>query len=423
MKRGGIRFWLALLLLAGCVITQAGTPQSPDPSQSEILPTATALPLPIYATNTRSATLASDLEAVPPILFESNRNGTYDLYAVYPDGTGLQQITEFEGEADISNGSPVWSPDGMQFAFSSRRAGDWDIHVNSVDGSFTNNLTAIAGEDDKASWSPDGLWIAFNSRRNGARWADIWLMSADGSTPVNLTDHPDDDREPAFSPNGTEIAFRSFRDGNYDIYVMDIEGRAAHQLTTTEDPAWNSLPAWSPDGTRLAFETNRNGNWDVYVMDNNGYNLRNLTPHSADDKEPAWSPDGEFLTFSSDRDGNSEIYVIEFATGEITRLTYDCGGDFNPDWRRASAEGGNGDLPDTAVAYVARSAPINLRTGPGTEFESVRGAVLNECLTVIGRSEDSLWLHVRTSRGDSAWAALSLVDVQGDLMNVPVSNE
>lgn len=421
MKRGSIRYWLALLTLTGCVITQVSTPPSDNRITDQRLPTATALPLPnfVFATNTPTP----DDDALPPILFESNRDGTYELYAVYPDGTGLQQVTEFDAEAEISNGSPVWSPDGTQFAYSSLRAGDWDIHVNSADGSFTTNLTAIAGEDDKAAWSPDGQWIAFNSRREGARWADIWLMHADGSIPINLTEHPDDDREPAFSPNGMEIAFRSFRDGNYDIYVMDIETRAAHQLTTTEEPAWNSLPAWSPDGSRIAFETNRNGNWDVYVMDNNGYNLRNLTPHSADDKEPTWSPDGTRIAFSSNRDGNSEIYVLEIATGEITRLTYDCAGDYNPDWRRVGGDGGNGAPPNTAVAYVARSAPINLRTGPDTTFDSVRGAVLNECLTVIGRSIDGAWLRVRTSRGDIAWAARSLVDVQGDLANVPVYDE
>lgn len=421
MRKWGSRFWLALLLLAGCVITQAGTPQPPDPNLSEVLPTA--LPLPIYATNTHNPTLAPDVEAIPPILFESNRDGTFDLYAVYPDGTGLQQLTDFEDETNVSNGSPVWSPDGTQIGFSSRRDDDWDIHVTNADGSFTTNLTAIAGEDDKASWSPDGALIAFNSRRSGARWADIWLMSADGSTPINLTEHPDDDREPAFSPNGMEITFRSFRDGNYDIYVMEVEGHAAHQITQTDPPAWNASPAWSPDGTHIAFETNRGGNWDIYVMDNNGRSLDNLTPHPADDKEPAWSPDGRFLTFSSDRDGNSEIYVLEVATGEVNRLTYDCAGDFNPDWRRIGAEGGNGVPPSTAVAYVARSAPINLRTGPGTQYESVRGAALNECLTVIGRSEDNLWMQVRTSVGDTAWVAQNLIDIQGDLANVPVIDE
>jgi tricorn protease-like protein len=220
-----------------------------------------------------------------------------------------------------------------------------------------------------------------------------------------------------------EIAFRSFRDGNYDIYAMDVEGHAAHQLTKTDPPVWNSSPAWSPDGRQIAFETDRGGDWDIYVMDNNGHNLDNLTPHPADDKEPAWSPDGRFLAFSSDRDGNPEIYVLEIDTGEINRLTYDCAGDFNPDWRRAGAAAGNGEPPRTAVAYVARSAPINLRSGPGTAFESVRGAALNECLTVIGRSDDGVWLQARTSRGDTAWAAQSLVDIQGDLDNVPVVSE
>jgi TolB protein len=361
------------------------------------------------------------VETLPPILFESNRDGTYELYAVYPDATGLQQLTDFQ--ADVSNGSPVWSPDGTQIAFSSRRDDDWDIQIMNVDRSYAANLTAVVGEDDKAAWSPDGLWIAFNSRRNAARWADIWLMSADGSNPINLTDHPDDDREPTFSPNGMEIAFRSFRDGNYDIYVMDVETRAAHQLTKTDDPAWNSAPAWSPDGTRIAFETNRGGNWDVYVMDNNGQNLDNLTPDFSDDKEPAWSPDGHFLAFSSDRDGNFEIYILEVATGEVNRLTYDCAGDYNPDWRRVGAVTGNGVPPQTAVGYVARSAPINLRSGPGTEYQSVGGAALNECITVVGRSENGAWLQVRTRLNDVAWVARSLVDIQGDLANVPVTSE
>jgi TolB protein len=421
MKRRGIGLGLALWLLAGCVITQQpATPRSDD----SLLATASDIPLPIIATNTRVPTLSPEIASVPPIVFESNRDGgTYALYIVYPDGTGLQQLPVFEATTNEGSGSPSWSPDGQQITFSSRRDDDWDIHVVNADGSFTANLTAMVGEDDKASWSPDGAWIAFNSRRNAARWADIWLMNADGSAAVNLTQHPDDDREPAWSPTGMEIIFRSFRDGNYDLYVMDAESRAAHQITETDPPVWNGSPAWSPDGTRIAFETNRGGNWDVYVVDNNGNNLDNLTPGPADDKEPAWSPDGRFLAFSSNRDGNYELYTLELATGNIQRLTYDCADDHNPAWRSVGTFTGNGEPPRTAVAYVARNAPINLRSGPSIAFESAGGAALNECLTIIGRSDESGWLQVRTSLGEIAWALSDLIDIQGDLTNVPLVDE
>jgi Tol biopolymer transport system component len=426
MKQWRVGVLLVSGLLAGCVIMQqtpppgSATPRNDDGSARVPLSTATDMPLPFLATNTRLPSTGPETENVPPIVFESSRDGSYELYALYPDGTGLQQLTDSDS-ANSGSGSPAWSPDGSQIAFSSNRDGDWDIHVLGADGSSPINLTAVEAEDDKASWSPDGSWIAFNSRRGGARWADIWMMNADGSSPINLTRHPDDDREPAWSPNGTEIAFRSFRDGNYDLYVMDVESHAASQITETDSQVWNGAPAWSPDGAWIAFETDRDGDWNIYVMDNNGNQLRNLTPGDADDKEPTWSPDGRFLAFSSTRDGNDELYVLEIATGAVRRLTYDCGGDYNPDWRRGASPASGGEPIHQAVGYVARGTP-NLRDGPGPEFDSVGGAALNECLTIIGRSEDRAWLRVRTSVGHTAWVLRDLLDIQGDLASVPVAN-
>lgn len=419
MKRWIICLSLTSYVLAGCVITQQqATPNSsatPEPPA-----TATDLPLPILATNTRVPTAEPETSALPPLAFESNRDGTFELYAIYPDGSGLQQLTEFNSDSGVSNGSPAWSPDGSRIAYSSRTNGDWDIYALSADGLYTENLTALEGEDDKASWSPDGAWIAFNSRREGARWADIWLMNADGSAPMNLTRHPDDDREPVWSPSGMELAFRSFRDGNYDLYLMERLGSAARQLTQTDPPVWNGSPAWSPDGAWIAFETNRDGDWNVYLMDNNGGQLRNLTPNTADDKEPAWSPDGQFLAFSSTRDGNVELYTLELATGSVRRLTYDCAGDYNPTWRSVNGLNGSGDPVGQAVAYVARETP-NLRSGPGTEFESLGGAAVNECLTITGRTASGIWLRVRTSAGRTAWVTRELLTIQGDLDAIPVA--
>lgn len=418
MKRWIVGMSIGVSVLAGCVITQQTPPANPTTLQM----TATDLVLPILATNTRIPTATPEASGLPPIVFESNRDGSYELYGMYPDGSGLESLTESDNSAGIANGSPSWSPDGQQIAYSSRRDNDWDIQLLSADGSSSTNLTQIEGEDDKASWSPDGTRLVFNSRRNEARWADIWLMNGDGSSPINLSSHPDDDREPSWSPNGMEIVFRSFRDGNYEIYVMDVASHAARQLTQTEaDPAiWNGSPVWSPDGKWIAFETDRDGDWNLYVMDNNGHQLRNLTPDDEDDKNPEWSPDGRFIAFSSTRDGNAEIYVLEIATGAVERLTYDCGGDFNPTWRGTGNTTASGEPTRQAIAYVASGTP-NLRTGPATTFESVGGAALNECLTIIGRSQDNLWLQVRTSVGRTAWVVQNTLVVQGDLSLIPMT--
>ncbi len=350
------------------------------------------------------------------IVFESNRSGRYEIYAMNGAGGSLEQLTDSSTSGADGSGSPDWTPDGGGITFSSRRGGDWDLFLLR-DGAEVN-LTHANGEDDKADWSRDGGRVAFSSVRDGLRWADLFVMEADGSRVLDLTADSDDDREPAWSPNGDEIAYRSFRDGNYEINVLDVASRAPRQLTRTDAPIWNASPAWSPDGHWIVFETNRDGNYEVYLMDNNGAHLRNLTNNPKDDKEPAWSPDGTKIVFSSNRDGNFELYTLDTASGAVTRLTYDCGRDHNPDWR--AGDDLPGSPPPTALATVTGS--LNLRRGPAAVYATVGGAVVDECLTVLGRSADGQWLYVRNAEGKIAWAVRSLVDLQGNFDALPVSS-
>ncbi len=362
------------------------------------------------------ADLRQTTDPPPAIVFESNRSGRYEIYAMNGAGGALVRLTDSSASGAEGSGSPDWMPDGRGIAFSSRRGGDWDLF--GLRGGSETNLTRASGEDDKADWSPDGRRVLFSSVRDGARWADIFVMEADGTRVIDLTADSDDDREPVWSPNGDEIAYRSFRDGNYEINALDVTSRAPRQLTRTDAPIWNASPVWSPDGGWIAFETDRDGNYEIYIMDNNGAHLRNLTTNPKDDKEPAWSPDGTRIAFASNRDGNYELYTVAVAGGAVTRLTYDCGRDHNPDWRAGD------DLPGeraaTAVATVTGSA--NLRSGPGAVYATVGGAVIDECLTAIGRSADRQWLRVRTTQGREAWVARSLVALQGDFDALPVSS-
>jgi len=417
----GWRLVALLMLIAACSTAPPTLHPVVQPSET---PAATILPPPpaVSAESTlRSPTdpptaMPVPSGTLPAILFESNRSGRYEIYAMNHEGRDLVQLTDSASTGAEGSGSPEWSTDGHGIAYSSKRGGDWDLYLLR-DGAETD-LTHTLGEDDKAAWSPDGAQILFSSVRGDQRWADIFLMSADGSRLVNLTDNQDDDREPAWSPNGEEIAYRSFRDGNYDLYALDLASHAPRQLTRTDPPAWNASPAWSPDGKWIAFETNRDGNYEIYLMDNNGAQVRNLTNSPQDDKEPAWSPDGTQIAFSSDRDGNFELYTISLASGTVTRLTYDCGRDHNPDWRSGADLDGPPVL--TAVAYVIRDG--NLRAGPGLSFASVSGVVAQDCLTVTGRSSDGQWLQVRNIQAKPGWIARGLVSLQGNFDAVPISS-
>ena len=238
------------------------------------------------------------------VAFTSDRAGNYEIYVMDSDGSDVRRLTDHPGD----DGSPSWSPDGRSIAFSSDRAGDYEIYVMDSDGSNVRRLTDDPGDDGSLSWSPDGRSIAFSSDRAGDY--EIYVMDSDGSNVRRLTDRSGSDWEPSWSPDGRRIAFSSARDGDYEIYVMDSGGSNVRRLTDRSGSDWE--PSWSPDGRRIAFMSDRAGDYEIYVMGSDGSNVRRLTDDPGDDGSPSWSPDGGRVAFMSDRDGDYEIYVIEF---------------------------------------------------------------------------------------------------------------
>lgn len=115
------RFWMILTLVGVCLI-------------------ATAMPPASFA-------------AVPAvngkIVFDSDRDGNAEIYAMNADGSGATRITNHAG-ADIR---PAASPDGTKIAFMSNRDGNFEIYVMNADGSGQTNLTSNPANDADPAWS------------------------------------------------------------------------------------------------------------------------------------------------------------------------------------------------------------------------------------------------------------------------------
>ncbi|HDO35919.1 MAG TPA: hypothetical protein ENH07_06460, partial [Nitrospirae bacterium] len=80
--------------------------------------------------------LVSCKESCEFIVFSSDRDGDFDLYAVRPDGTDLRRLTDNAW----NDRYPSISPEGL-IAFIADRYGKDDIYLMKIDGTDLKRLT------------------------------------------------------------------------------------------------------------------------------------------------------------------------------------------------------------------------------------------------------------------------------------------
>jgi len=118
------------------------------------------------------------------IVFASDRNGSFDLYTMAPDGSDIQQITD----ALSNEANPEWSPDGRHVVYESDASGVHQLFVLDLGTGQSERITSSDARDVLPAWSPDGAWIAFTSYRHGdGDKGDIYVIRPDGTGERRMT--------------------------------------------------------------------------------------------------------------------------------------------------------------------------------------------------------------------------------------------
>ena len=202
----------------------------------------------------------------------------------------------------------------------------------SREGGEARQLTT-GGHEGSPVFSPDGTQIAFTAQYDGN--TDVYVMPAEGGTPKRLTWHPGQDVALGWTPDGKRILFLSDRDAYADFtrfYTVPAQGGVAEAL-----PMWRAFDGrYSPDGTRLAYvpyfqwqqawKRYRGGQTTpVYIVKLSDLALERIPRENSNDSSPVWF--GDTVYFLSDRHGPVTLFAYDTKTKAIKQVIENKGFD------------------------------------------------------------------------------------------------
>ena len=187
-------------------------------------------------------TATADVFVVADLFVSSNRGGNPGIYQLR---SGVADTLRAVLADSFANIQPALGPDRTRIAFSSNRAGSYDLYLMDADGEKLQRLTTDPGREAEPVWTPDGTRMVYTVTRQGAQ-PQLYSLRPDGRPAQALTAEPGGNHSPAISVDGRSLAFVSTRDGNQEIYLMSVDGAAPRRVTRTGQR--ESQPRFLPNG-------------------------------------------------------------------------------------------------------------------------------------------------------------------------------
>jgi serine/threonine protein kinase len=282
------------------------------------------------------------------IAFASTKTGTKNIWVKQTASGEAVQITKDE----FSNDNPIWSPNGDEIAFFSRRGNQTGIwRIPSLGGTPTLLKTVQDGNTLLKLWSKKDV-IYYESKRNlyGININSKQTTQLTDFSAVNIVDNTIN-----VSPDEERIAYIANEGEQHSVRVSSVSNGSAREIFNS--PLEIASPVWHPDNKRILFSLNIEGVYQIFAADANGGSAPvQITNGSNNCFVLDVSTDGTKILYGSSKE-DSDIWGINVAKLEEFPFASDTSSEL---WADVSPDGKTvayqvvknltqGELSDSAI--------------------------------------------------------------------------
>jgi serine/threonine protein kinase/Tol biopolymer transport system component len=260
------------------------------------------------------------LSGISATQLDFSRDGQWVAYVSFPegalwrskvDGTERLRLTP----SDMNAGTPQWSPDGKEIAFSASQPNvPAHIRIISADGGTAKRVTTGARQEIFPNWTQDGKSIYFSNPPSelAGQLGAIYRLDLN-TQQVTAVSGSGDRWFPRLSPDNRYLAALS--SGKNLLMLLDLRSGKWTQLMQTTV----RHPAWSHDGKYLYFDSTEAVESVVSRMQISDRKLERVAS-LRNVKRPV---DGRQSSWTGLAPDDSVLALKDISTYEIYELTWD----------------------------------------------------------------------------------------------------
>ncbi|MFG6687152.1 hypothetical protein ACGK9U_11245 [Mariniflexile sp. HNIBRBA6329] len=244
------------------------------------------------------------------IVFESNRDGHWQIYIMDIDGNNQVRLTN----STSNDRRPSWHPFKNKIIFESDRTGTNEIYTCNLENKSVKKMPiSLSYNKSFAQFAPNGAEVVFicHDKNNET---GIYMCSANGKRLKKIIDNQHINLQPNLSPRGDNLIYFSNKNTqkkNNVIYSYNIITKEQNRLTYFKDhsefPDWTNIRS-----SRIVYSAKEDDakTSDIYIMRNDGTNKIQITYNDDEDILPRWSPNNINLLITGFRNGNYQICKV-----------------------------------------------------------------------------------------------------------------